>query len=153
MKDHITPYGAFGLVLLVWLAGCASRPSTFRLYPPDALSTTASPAVVAQAISDMHEALGRQAQAKPGGSRGDLSFSQKSRWWGAEKTPGNTAVDLTRSTTEFRDARGRLVSLEIIRDAGAPAVVFFSYEDTNGAMPAINAFVTSLQRQGVKHAK
>jgi hypothetical protein len=98
----------------------------------------------------MHDALGHHYEQKPDGSRSDPSFKQGSRWWSSGKSQANATVELTRSTMEFRDGKGCLVGIEIIRAKEKPTLVFFTYEGNNGAIPVINAFIASLQKQGVK---
>lgn len=141
---------ALSVMASLLLAGCAAKQSTFQVYPPDALSTTASPAVVSEGIRQLHNSMGHHYEMKPDGSLSDPSFKQGSRWWSTGKSPKKSTLDLTRSTTEFRNGSGGLVSIEIIRAKNTPAIVIFTCEGKEGAMPVINVFVASLQKQGVK---
>ena len=58
-------------------------------------------------------------------------------------------VVLTRGKSEFKDPDGHRITIEAVGMKGTPTIVFFTHE---GSSPetALNAYLASLQKQGVK---
>lgn len=144
------------LTALLLACGCAQMgavrgKATFTVYGADALSTTARNEVLGQAAMDTHDALVHW--SKDGkGEKYDPSYAGGGQSWSAGKAgdPGPAKeVVLTRGKTEFKDSDGHRITIEAIGMKGAQTIVFFSHE---GASPetALNAYIASLQKQGVK---
>jgi len=141
-------------LFLATVSGCADDKGTFTVYGADALSTTARNDVLGEAAWKTHEALAHW--SKDGnGKKYDPSYVGGGHSWSVGKAgdPGPAKeVVLTRGKTEFKDADGHRFTIEAIWMKGAQTTVFFSHE---GGSPetALNAYIASLQKQGVKMKK
>jgi len=135
------------------VAGFAARPkpvSTFEIFSNHVVSTTASPGVVAEARRQVHETLAHWVTT-PDGRRSDPSFREGSEGWTSTgPTVKSPTVTLGRSTTEFDAADGKPLKLEVIAGSDMPTIVFVSYSGEGGPQAVVNAFVSSLQKQGVR---
>ena len=144
------------LSALVFTCGCAHMGAvrdkgTFAVYGADALSTTAPNEVLGRAAWETHDVLAHWSKDS-NGKNYDPSYGGGGQSWSVGKAgnPGPAKeVVLSRSKSEFKDADGHRITIEAIRMKGAPTIIFFSHE---GSAPetALNAYIASLQKQGVK---
>jgi hypothetical protein len=153
MKKQLRNLSFLGIVAILAFTALfagAKKQSTFEIYGEDALSTTAPDGIVAAARHDVHQLLADW-KTDANGKRHDPSFHEGSRGWTTtaktEKTP---TFAIGRATTEFTDAKGNHLVIEIISGKDMPTLVFFSPPADKGNMTLINAFINSLQKQGVK---
>ena len=141
-------------LFLATVSGCADDKGTFTVYGADALSTTARNDVLGEAAWKTHEALAHW--SKDGnGKKYDPSYVGGGHSWSVGKAgdPGPAKeVVLTRGKSEFKDSDGHRITIEAIWMKGAQTIVFFSHE---GGSPetALNAYIASLQKQGVKKSE
>ena len=141
-------------LFLATVSGCADDKGTFTVYGADALSTTARNEVLGQAAQETHDALVHW--SKDGnGKNSDSSYTGGGQSWSVGKAgdPGPAKeVVLSRGKTEFKDSDGHRITIEAIWMKGAQTIVFFSHE---GGSPetALNAYIASLQKQGVKKSE
>ena len=118
---------------------------TFVVYGDGALSTTAPASALGAASSDAYRAHVNyipNADGKPW----DPSFRSGSIYW----KRSDTSSTVNRAKTEFVDANGHRIMIEKISCTDTPTLVFFSHDGPKGPMPVLNAFVASLQKQGIK---
>ncbi len=120
---------------------------TFRVYGVGALTTTASDGMVAAARHDAHKALGNWTADKDGRSS-DASFQEAASSWSSHT--GNAGA-ISRGKTTFTDKEGHHAEMEVVENHDAPTLVFLSNDGGPQAQAALlNAFISSLQKQGVK---
>ncbi|WP_395737157.1 hypothetical protein [Prosthecobacter sp.] len=132
------------------LAAYPRRQPTFEIYGSDVLSTTASDDIVGAARHDVHKSLANWT-TDAHGQRHDPSYKESGRGWSHTTKPGDTPVNVVgRGTTEFTDASGNHIVIEVISGKDRPTLVFFSPLNDKDAATLINAFAASLQKQGVR---
>lgn len=144
------------LTALLLACGCAHMGTvrdkgTFAVYGADALSTTAPNEVLGRAAWETHDALAHWSKDS-NGKNYDPSYTGGGQSWSVGKAgnPGPAKeVVLSRSKSEFKDADGHRFTIEAIRMKGAQTIVFFSHEGSSPEI-ALNAYIASLQKQGVK---
>ncbi|MEI8288580.1 MAG: hypothetical protein WCH99_03850 [Verrucomicrobiota bacterium] len=144
------------LTALVFTCGCAHMGAvrdkgTFAVYGADALSTTAPNEVLGRAAWETHDVLAHWSKDS-NGKNYDPSYGGGGQSWSVGKAgnPGPAKeVVLSRSKSEFKDADGHRFTIEAIRMKGAQTIVFFSHEGSSPEI-ALNAYIASLQKQGVK---
>ncbi len=149
-KQHIVLAAVVMIALAAFtaLAATARKRPMFQVYGPEVVITTAADGVVAAARNDVHELLANWIRSSDG-QRSDPSFRESSRnWW----TDGASAEKsyMGRSKSEFNDVDGKPIVIEVIEGNDFPAVVFFSHQGARDPTALVNAFIASLQRQGVK---
>jgi hypothetical protein len=150
MKWQITLFTIISAVAITAFAATAKKQSTFEVYGPEVLSTTASDGIVAAARNDVHELLAHWIPT-PDGHRSDPSFREGSRsWTTTNKTAKTPTTAVGRAKTEFTDADGKKIVIEVIAGKDMPTLVFFSHEGAKDAMSLINTFTASLQKKGVR---
>jgi hypothetical protein len=150
MKKQLSILAVISAIAFAAFAAQSRKQSTFEVYGPEVLSTTASDGVVAAARNDVHELLARWIST-PEGKRSDPSFREGSRGWTTtNKTAKTPTAAVGRAKTEFNDADGKHIVIEVITGKDMPTLVFFSHEGAKDAMTLVNAFIASLQKQGVK---
>lgn len=152
-KQLIVVLGILAIAATVALAiSRIQKPPTFEIYGEDVVATNASDGVVAAARHDTHKALADWKTDAQGKSY-DPSFLEGGRSWTTEgKSEKQPTMALARGRTEFNDAKGNHIVIEVIEGKNMPTLVFFSPIGDQGAMTLLNAFAASLQKQGVKPA-
>jgi hypothetical protein len=127
-----------------------NKPPTFEFYGEDVIATNAPDGVIAAARHEVHKAFADW-KKDAAGQPCDPSFLEEGRNW-TTKRPSETkpTMVLARGRTEFNDARGNHVILEVIQGKDMPTLIFFSPIGDRGAMTLPNAFAASLQKQGIK---
>jgi hypothetical protein len=151
------PLIAAGIAILATISFTAygayykKQQPTFEIYGEDVLATTAPDGIVAHARHEVHE-LFVDWKTDAEGKQHDPSFLESSRSWMTGQPKEAQTLALDRGTTEFNDAQGHHIVIEVIEGKNMPTLVFFSPQSGNGTMPVLNAFVASLQKQGVKPA-
>jgi len=150
-KQLLVVLGILAIAATVALAiSRIKKPPTFEIYGEDVLATNASDGVVAAARHDVHKALADWKTDAHGKSY-DPSFLEGARSWTTKgKSEKEPSLALVRGKTEFNDAKGNHIVIEVIGGRDMPTLVFFSPIGDQGAMTLLNAFAASLQKQGVK---
>ena len=135
-------------VTLATITACAEDKGTFEVYEASVLVTSAPMSILSHAASQTHEALGHRVKDDKGRDY-DPSFGQISTWWKTGKPSEPQTPAVMRGKTEFKDADGHRIVIEYIWTKGGQTVVFFTHE---GKTPeaVLNAYIASLQKQGVK---
>ena len=142
---------ALGLTLLPGLRSASAESGTFEVYGAEVVSTTAPLDAVAAARNEVHRTFAHWIKDHAGRDS-DPTFSEGGQSWTQSKPgqPDNVAV--ARGKTEFTDAQGHHIKIEVISAKNAPTLVFFSHEGAADRTAILNAFLSSLQKQGVKNA-
>ena len=154
MKKTLIILAVIGLITGISFTAYAAylkQQPTFEIYGEDVIAVNAPGYMIGGAESDVHRLFvdwKKDADGKPH----DPSFMSASRSWETGKTKETKTTALSRSTTEFNDAQGHHIVIERIAGKNMPTLVFFSPKSGDGTMPVLNAFVASLQKQGVKMA-
>jgi hypothetical protein len=124
---------------------------TFEIYGEDVIAVNAPDYMIAGAENDVHRKFvdwKKNAEGQPH----DPSFMSAVHSWETGKTKATKTTVLSRCTTEFNDAQGHHIVIETIAGKNMPTLVFFSPKSGDGTAPVLNAFVGSLQKQGVRLA-
>ncbi|MEA3212536.1 MAG: hypothetical protein QOE70_5593 [Chthoniobacter sp.] len=154
MKKPLSILAIIGVIAAVSLTAYAAylkQSPTFEIYGEDLIAVNAPDYMIAGAENDVHRLFvdwKKDAEGKPH----DPSFMSASHSWDTGKTNQTKTTALSRCTTEFNDAQGHHIVIERIAGKNMPTLVFFSPKSGDGTMPVLDAFVSSLQKQGVRLA-
>ena len=126
------------------------KPPTFEFYGEHVLATNASDGIIAAARRDVHQAFADW-KTDAAGKAYDSTFHEEAQSWTTKgKSEKEPTLALGRGKTEFNDAKGNHIVIEVIAGKNMPTLVFFSPIGDKGAMTLPNVFAASLQKQGVK---
>ena len=154
MKKPLVILAVLGFIAAISLTAYAAylkQLPMFEIYGEDVIAVNAPDYMIAAAENDVHR-LFVDWKKDAEGKAYDPSFMSASHSWETGKTSQTKTKALSRCTTEFNDVQGHHIVIERIAGKNMPTLVFFSPKSGDGTMPMLNAFVSSLQKQGVKPA-